>query len=44
MHFFDQDLIAFGVLLDFGDHDLIKEIDLPKFLIITTLFVILGID
>ena len=42
--FLDEDFIAIGVLLDFGDHDLIKKVDLPKLLVVATLLIILGIN
>lgn len=44
LNFLDQNFVSLRVLLDFGDHNLVEEVDLPKLLIVATLFIILGID
>lgn len=44
LHLLDQDLIAIGVLLDLGYHDLIKQVDLPELLVIAVLLIVLRID
>jgi hypothetical protein len=44
LHLLNKDLIAIGVFLDLGDHDLIEEVNLPKLLIVAILFVVFGVD
>jgi hypothetical protein len=44
LNFLDQDFVAFGVFLDFGDHNLIEEVNLPEFLIVAHFFVIFGVN
>ena len=43
-NFLIEDLVAIGVLFDFGDHDLVEEIDLPELLVIATFFIVFGIN
>ena len=43
-NFLIEDLVAIGILFNFRDHDLVKEIDLPKFLIVATFFIVFGIN
>ena len=44
MNFLDEHLIAVGILLDFGDHNLVEEVDLPELLIVAAFLIILGIN
>ena len=36
--------VGYGVLLDFGDHYLVNEIDLPEFLVVADFLVVFGVD
>jgi|688.fasta_scaffold2181610_1 hypothetical protein len=33
-----------GVVLDFGDHNLVEQINFPELLVVADFFVILGVD
>ena len=39
-----EHFVGYRVFLDFGDHDIVNKIDLPKLLIIADFLIILGID
>ena len=39
-----EHFVGNGVLFDFGDHDLVDEVDFPELLIIAHFFVVLGVN
>lgn len=44
LHLLHQYLIAIGVLLDLGDHNLIEQVDLPELLVVAVLLIVFGVD
>ena len=37
-------LIVDGIVLDFGDHNFIEEVDFPELLIVTDFLIVFGVD